>query len=103
MPAPANTLLIEGSFRELTDELAGYIDGLRKAQNPESTASIKEEIAPLLESVTKAEQKEDEDREDEVEKAKDAVLEVIVKASGVLSTAQEKGSFSRAIMPRNKI
>ena len=65
MPGPTNTLLIEGTFRELTDELSDYIDGPRKAQNAGSP-SLKEEVAPLLEKVTQAEEKESEDKEDEV-------------------------------------
>ena len=90
MPGPTNTLLIEGSFRELIDELADYIDALRKAQNADS-ASLKEEVAPLLEKVTQAEESESEDREDEVESAKDAVLQVVIKSSSVLNSAPEKG------------
>lgn len=92
MPGPTNTLLIEGSFRELVEELADFVDGLRKAQNPESAKSLKEEIAPLLDKVTQTEEKESENKEEEVEESKDAVLEVVSKASSVLSTAAEKGT-----------
>ena len=85
-------MLVDGSFRDLADELAGYIDGLRKAQNPDDSTSLREEISPLLNDVTQAEQIEDDNREDEIDKAKDAVLEVITKVSTILNTAQEKGS-----------
>jgi hypothetical protein len=35
MPGPKNTLLIEGSFEELTDEFAQYIDpGRRELERP---------------------------------------------------------------------
>ncbi|KAL9081053.1 MAG: hypothetical protein Q9159_007444 [Coniocarpon cinnabarinum] len=89
MPGPTNTLLIEGSFRELVDELADYVDGLRKAQNADSP-SLKEEVAPLLDRVVQTEENECEDREEEIETAKDAVLKVIVKTSGTLNTAPER-------------
>ena len=92
MPGPTNTLLIEGSFRELVEELSAYVDGLRKTQNPESTASLHEEVAPLLEKVTQAEEKEGETKEEEIEEAKDGVLEIVSKASSILSSAPEKGS-----------
>ena len=47
MPGPKNTLLIEGSFEELTDEFAQYIDSLKKSQGDESS-SIQQEAADLL-------------------------------------------------------
>lgn len=95
MPGPTNTLLIEGSFRELTEELADYIDGLRKVQNPEGASSLREEITPLLDKVTQAEEKEGDDIEDDIDGAKDAVLDVVNRASGILTTAQEKGLLLR--------
>ncbi|KAL2058858.1 hypothetical protein ABVK25_000150 [Lepraria finkii] len=72
MPGPTNTLLIEGSFEELADELAHYIDDVQKKQNPES-ANTQAEIAPLLEK-----------------EQKDEALKKLVTASDVLNTAPEK-------------
>ena len=73
MPGPSNTLLIEGSFEELADELAHYVDEVQKKQTPDS-ANVQAEIAPLLEKGQK-----------------DEVLKKIVTASDVLNTAPEKG------------
>ncbi len=73
MPAPTNTLLIEGSFVELADELAHYIDEVQKKQNPDAT-KIQADIAPLLE-----------------QGQKDEVLKKLVTGSSVLNTAPEKG------------
>ncbi len=74
MPGPSNTLLIEGSFEELADELAHYIDEQQKRQNPEA-ASTQAEIAPLLEK-----------------SQKDEALKKLVTTSSVLNTAPEKGN-----------
>lgn len=73
MPGPTNTLLIEGSFEELADELAHYIDEVQKRQNPDN-ANIQAEITPLLEKGQK-----------------DETLKKLVTASDVLNTAPEKG------------
>ncbi|KAK8168105.1 eukaryotic translation initiation factor 3 subunit M [Phyllosticta citrichinensis] len=72
MPAPTNTLLIEGSFEELADELAQYLDALRKSQGEESSA-VQSEVAQLLE-----------------ENKKDEVLKKLVTASAALNSAPEK-------------
>lgn len=74
MPAPSNTLLIEGSFEELCDELATYIDTLNNAQGQET--SIQSEIAPLLQ-----------------DGKKDDALKKVVTASSVLNSAPERGAF----------
>lgn len=76
MPAPSNTLLIEGSFDELADELANYIDDVRKKPGDESTA-IKAEIASLLE-----------------QGQKDEALKKLVTGSVALNSAPEKGNIS---------
>ena len=76
MPGPANTLLIEGSFEELADELAHYIDEVQKKQNPDN-ANVQTEIAPLLEKGQK-----------------DEALKKLVTASDVLNTAPEKGGLA---------
>lgn len=75
MPAPSNTLLIEGSFDELADELAHYIDEVRKKPSDESTG-IKAEIAPLLE-----------------QGQKDEALKKLVTGSIALNSAPEKGKM----------
>ena len=74
MPGPTNILLIEGSFEELADELAHYIDDVHKKQAPES-ANTQADITPLLEK-----------------EQKDEVLKKLVTASDVLNTAPEKGA-----------
>lgn len=73
MPGPTNTLLIEGSFEELADELAQYIDGVKKSQGDESS-NLQAEIAPLSE-----------------QRQKDEVLKKIVTAGAILNAAPEKG------------
>ncbi len=83
MPAPANTLLIEGSFEELTDELAQYIDNLKRAQGDESP-SIQSEVASLLQ-----------------ENKKDEVLKRLVMGSAVLNSAPEKGGNPRHLSAKS--
>lgn len=75
MPAPVNTLLIDGSFDELSDELAHYLDDIRKKQGDDS-ANLQAEIAPLLE-----------------QKQQDEVLRKLVTGSNALNTAPEKGEM----------
>ncbi|KAA6412128.1 MAG: eukaryotic translation initiation factor 3 subunit M [Lasallia pustulata] len=72
MPGPTNTLLIEGSFEELADELAHYIDEIRKKQGDDGQG-IQAEITPLLEQGQKNE-----------------ALKKIVTGSAVLNAAPEK-------------
>ena len=76
MPAPANTLLIEGSFEELADELAMYIDNLRKQQGDEGSG-IQADVSQYLQ-----------------DDKKDDALKSLVGASSVLNTAPEKGKVS---------
>lgn len=73
MPGPTNTLLIEGSFEELSDELAHYIDEVQKKQTPDD-ANTQAEITSLLERGQK-----------------DEVLKKLVVGSEVLNSAPEKG------------
>lgn len=73
MPTPSNTLLIEGVFEELAEELAQYIDDIQKKQNPDAS-SVKSEIGPLLE-----------------QGKKDDALKKLVTGSAVLNSAPEKG------------
>ncbi len=84
MPGPTNTLLIEGSFEELADELAHYIDDVRKKQS-EDGATIQAEITPLLE-----------------QGQKDEALKRLVTGSTVLNTAPEKGLSTDLSLSSNK-
>ncbi|KAF2876398.1 eukaryotic translation initiation factor 3 subunit M [Massariosphaeria phaeospora] len=72
MPGPTTTLLIEGSFEELTDELAQYIDNLKKSQGDEAS-NIQEECVQLF-----------------TENKKDEVLKRLVMGSQVLNQAPER-------------
>ncbi|KAG8525395.1 uncharacterized protein KY384_009039 [Bacidia gigantensis] len=72
MPGPSNTLLIEGTFEELSEELAQYLDDVSKKQNPDATP-IKPEVTPLL-----------------TQEKKDDVLKKLVTASSVLNNAPER-------------
>lgn len=83
MPAPTNTLLIEGSFSELAEEFAQYIDTLRKEGNLQS------EIAPLIQPIREQEQSEGEPDL----KQRDEVLKKLVGAAAVLNGAPEKGEW----------
>ena len=74
MPGPSNTLLIEGSFEELADELSHYLDEVKRKQGDTNTA-IQTEITPLLE-----------------QNQKDEVLKKLVTGGAVLNSAPEKGS-----------
>ena len=76
MSGPSNTLLIEGSFEELADELAHYLDEVQKKQTPDNNANVQSEITPLLEKGQK-----------------DDVLKKLVTASDVLNSAPEKGGL----------
>ncbi|EED21715.1 PCI domain protein [Talaromyces stipitatus ATCC 10500] len=83
MPAPTNTLLIEGSFTELCEELAQYLNVLR---SNEGGASVNAEIAPLLEPLRQQEQNGEEPNLGQ----RDEVLKKIVAAAAVLNNAPEK-------------
>lgn len=84
MPAPTNTLLIEGSFAELAEEFAQYVDALRKED------TLQSEIAPLLQPIREQEQSEGEPDL----KQRDEVLKKIVAAAAVLNGAPEKGEWA---------
>lgn len=87
MPAPTNTLLIEGSFSELADEFAQYIDALRKE------GSLQSEIAPLLEPLRQQEQSEGEADL----KQRDEVLKKLVSSATALNSAPEKGKWAKSV------
>ncbi|PYH87339.1 PCI domain protein [Aspergillus ellipticus CBS 707.79] len=87
MPAPSTTLLIEGSFSELADEFAQYIDALRK---PEGTSSLQAELSPLLQPFREQEQSDAQPDG----KQRDEVLKKLVSAAAVLNSAPEKEIIS---------
>ena len=82
MPGAKTTLLIEGTFEELTDEFAQYIDTLKKSQGDEAS-NLQSEIADLLK-----------------ENKKDEVLKRLVVGGQALNQAPEKGM--RAVQPWRK-
>lgn len=95
-----NTLLIEGSFDELADELARYIDTIRKSVSAASATpsaevtSVHAEIAQLLEKLREKEQSEEELTEEqtkEIQNERTEVLKKLVLAAPVLNGAPEKG------------
>lgn len=97
MAAPPNTLLIEGTFSELAEELAHYIDAIRKSQ---TEGSVHAEIAPALDKLREQEQSEEElssTQQQQVLKERDEVLKKLVVASAALNAAPEKGGCWRAI------
>lgn len=69
MPGFANTLLIEGSFEELCEELAHYIDNIK------SDAQVHSEVVSALQ-----------------QNKKDDALNVLVKSSATLNAAPERGT-----------
>lgn len=73
MPGPTTTLLIEGTFEELTDELAQYLDNLKKGQGDEAS-NVQETVAGLIQ-----------------QDKKDDVLKQLVMGSQALNQAPEKG------------
>lgn len=90
MPGPSNTLLIEGSFAELADELAQYIDTVSKAEPGSETQS---EIAPMLSEIREKEQAEEPTDSEPIQRQKDEVLKKIVGKAAVLNSAPEKGQL----------
>ncbi|KAL2824598.1 hypothetical protein BDW59DRAFT_147178 [Aspergillus cavernicola] len=82
MPAPSTTLLIEGSFSELAEEFAAYLDALSKPEE----ASLQTDLAPLLQPLHEQEQ-----NDTQIDQSKrDEVLKKLVSAATVLNTAPEK-------------
>ena len=74
MPAPTNTLIVEGSFEELSDEFAAYLDALSATQGQQTT--VQSEVQPLLEGGQKEE-----------------ALKKLVVASAILRNAPERGEW----------
>ncbi|KAH0842553.1 Eukaryotic translation initiation factor 3 subunit M [Fonsecaea pedrosoi] len=92
MPAPTNTLLIEGTFTELAEELAQYIDTLAKS---EEGAGVQAEIGQLLSTIRESEQSQEPIDEAAVQSQKNEVLKKIVTKASVLNSAPER-EFSAA-------
>lgn len=89
MPAPTTTLLIEGTFTELAEEFAQYLDALRKNE-----ANIHTEITPLLQPLRQQEQNEEQPDL----KQRDEVLKKLVAASTALNSAPEKGEWHKSFL-----
>lgn len=96
MPGPSNTLLIEGSFSELSDELAQFIDGVAK---PEESAALRSDIKSEIEQLQQIEQSEDPQSVDQskVQQIKDEILKKIVTKASGLNSAPEKGRLSMGL------
>ena len=90
MPGPSNTLLIEGSFSELAEELAQYIDNLSKT---EAGAGVQSEIESSIAKIREAEAPQETETADATQgqKDKDDVLKKIVTKATVLNSAPERG------------
>lgn len=73
MPGPTNTMLIEGSFEELADELAQYIDGLK---NSPQEQGLQQRVQALLQ-----------------DGKKDDALKELIVGSQALNAAPEKGAY----------
>lgn len=96
MPVPTTTLLIEGSFSELAEEFAQYLDALRKAD----AANLQSEITPLLQPLR---QQEQNDEQPDL-KQRDEVLKKLVAASTALNVAPEKGEWDQSmVFPRTSL
>lgn len=93
MPGPSNTLLIEGSFSELSEELAQFIDGVAKV---EEGAGLRADIKSTIEQIQQIEQAEDQQSVDQtkLQQLKDETLKKIVTKAGELNNAPEKGTFN---------
>jgi len=79
-----STLLIEGSFPELAEELAQYIDGLSEG------ADIASSIEAELSQIREAESQESPDNA-AAQKPKDDVLKKIITKATILNAAPERG------------
>ena len=92
MPGPTNTLLIEGSFVELSEELAQYIDNIKKS---EEGSGVQAEIAPTVAKLRESDQSEEEPseaQEKERQQQRTEILKHLVAGSAVLNSAPEKGA-----------
>lgn len=97
MTGPSNTLLIEGSFAELADELAQYLDTVSKS---EAGSGVQREITSTLAEIREKEQAEEPLDPASIHKQKDEVLRKIVGNAAVLNAAPEKGQIQATILTR---
>ncbi len=90
MPPPSNTLLIEGTFSELAEELSQYIDNVAKS---EDGAGLRALVEPSLATIREAEQSQETQSTDgaKVQAARDDLMKKIVTKASVLNGAPEKG------------
>lgn len=91
MPGPSNTLLIEGTFSELADELAQYLDVLSKS---EEGAGVNAQIEPLLNTIRETEQNPESANGEQVQKEKDEVLKKLATKATALNSAPERGMYT---------
>ena len=82
-----STLLIEGSFAELAEELAQFIDGL--SEDAGVAASIESELGQLREQDTQ----ETPDKAI-IEKSRNDVLKKIITKATILNNAPERGNYA---------
>ena len=94
MPAPTTTLLIEGSFSELAEEFAQYLDALRK----DDASNIQADIVPLLQPPRQREQNEEQPDL----KQRDEILKKLVSGAASLNAAPEKGESAFSVMDQKK-
>lgn len=87
MSSPINTLQVEGSFTEVAEGFAQYIDSLRKDGEDESTA-LTPQIAPILERLREEEKAEEELDNDDV----DEVSRRVVASAAILNERAEEKS-----------
>lgn len=94
MAATPNTLLIEGTFAELADELAQYIDAIRKVEK-----GVYAEITPALEALRGIDQIEEPSaaQRQQILSKRDEVLKKIVVAAQALNAAPEKGEKTLSV------
>jgi translation initiation factor 3 subunit M len=90
MPVPTNTLLIEGAFSELAEELAQYIDNLAKVEGNGVQADIQQSLSKLKELEASS---ESPDQATELN-AKNDILKKIVTKAQILNTAPERGRMT---------
>ncbi|PGH00547.1 eukaryotic translation initiation factor 3 subunit M [Blastomyces parvus] len=87
MATAPNTLLIEGTFTELADELAQYIDAIRKVEK-----GLNAEITPALEALREMDQIEEPNaaQRQQILAKRDEILKKIVVSAQALNAAPEK-------------
>lgn len=90
MPGPSNTLLIEGSFAELAEELAQYLDSVTKT---EAGQGVQGDIAPGIADLREKEQSSEPADPAALQRQKDDLLKKIVGKAAVLNTSPEKGEI----------